>query len=170
MFESLNLLPAILWFLVVVLFVLGLAGLVLPALPGSGLLLAAVVLGAWIDSFERVGWVTVVACAVLAALAVLADYVAAMLGAKRVKAHPYALFGAALGTVVGLFGGLVGLLFLPFAGAALGEWIGVHASRSDLGRITEVGLATWIGLLVGTAVKLALGFLMVGLFVLALVV
>ncbi|MCB1553656.1 MAG: DUF456 domain-containing protein [Xanthomonadales bacterium] len=170
MVESLNLLPTVLWFVVVLLFVLGLAGLVLPALPGSGLLLAAVVLGAWIDGFERVGWLTVTACAVLAVLAVLADYVAGVLGAKRVNAHPYALVGAALGTLVGLFGGIVGLLFMPFVGAGLGEWIGRQDTRKDLGRITQVGLATWLGMLIGTVVKLALGFLMVGLFVLALVV
>lgn len=168
MFESLTLLDASLWMLVGLLFVLGIAGLVLPALPGSGLLLAAVVLGAWIDGFERVSWLTVVACAVLAALAVLADYVAALLGAKRVGAHPFALMGAALGTVVGLFAGLVGILFLPFVGAAAGEWLGRHETRGDVGRITQVGVATWLGMLIGTVVKLALGFLMLGLFGLAL--
>ena len=97
-------------------------------------------------------------------------HVAGVLGAKRVNAHPYALVGAALGTLVGLFGGIVGLLFMPFVGAGLGEWIGRQDTRKDLGRITQVGLATWLGMLIGTVVKLALGFLMVGLFVLALVV
>ena len=168
MLESISLLTLGLWLLVVLLFALGIAGLVLPALPGSGLLLAGVLLGARIDGFERVSWWTVAACAVLALLAVLADYVAALLGAKRVGAHPLALVGAALGTVVGLFAGVVGILFLPFVGAVLGEWLGRRETRQDFGRITEVGVATWIGMLVGTAVKLALGFLMLGVFGLAL--
>ncbi len=53
---------------------------------------------------------------------------------------------------------------MPLLGAAVGEYI---ADR-DLKRAGKVGVATWIGLLLGTAVKVALVFTMVGIFVAAL--
>jgi hypothetical protein len=165
--ESMSMLTLALWAVVVLLFVIGLAGLVLPALPGSGLLLAGILLGAWLDDFQRVSWPVVLVCAALAVLALLTDYVAALLGAKRVGAHPFALVGAALGTLIGVFSGLVGLLVFPLLGAGLGEWIGLRGS-GGMQRAAEVGLATWIGFIVGSVVKLALGFAMIGLFVIAL--
>jgi hypothetical protein len=104
------------------------------------------------------------AVAVLAALAFAADYVAAMLGAKKAGASRLAIAGAAIGTIVGVFTGFVGLLFMPLVGAAIGEFI---ADR-DMARAGKVGIATWVGLLLGTAVKVALVFTMVGIFVAAL--
>ena len=59
------------------------AGTVLPALPGSVLVFGGILLGAWIDNFERVSITIVVICGVLTLLAWATDYVAAMLGAKR---------------------------------------------------------------------------------------
>ena len=123
------------WVLSVLLILVGLAGTVLPALPGTVLVLAGIVLGAWIDDFTRVSQGTL---AVVAALAVLAwglDYVAGLLGARRAGASPQALVGAALGTVAGLFMGLVGVLFMPFVGAVAGEYIAPprRARRRDGG-------------------------------------
>ena len=59
--------------------------------------------------------------------------------------------------------GPLGLLAGPFLGALLGELWHTRALR----RATHVGLATWLGLLLGTVLKLALAFAMLGLFVLA---
>jgi uncharacterized protein len=161
------------WVGVIALMVVGIAGTVLPALPGTVLVLAGIVWGAWIDGFTRVpGWVVAV-CAVLAVLAWATDYVAAMMGAKRVRASGWALAGAAAGTVAGIFTGFVGLLFMPLVGAMAGEWWALR--RQPVGdaaatgkRALEVGFATWLGMMIGTAVKLALVFVMVGVFVLAL--
>lgn len=151
------------WIASGVLIAVGIAGTVLPALPGAGLVLAGVLLGSWADGFTRVSGLTVGVIAVLAVLAWGVDYVAALLGARRAGASPLALAGAALGTVAGIFTGLIGLLFMPLAGAVAGEWW----ARRDTLQAAQVGLATWVGLLVGTAVKLALVFAMVGLFVIA---
>ncbi len=151
------------WTLCVALILLGLAGIVLPVLPGTVLVLAGIVLGAWIDDFTRVGPLAVSAIAVLAIVGWATDYVAAILGAKRAGASRQALVGAALGTVVGLFMGFVGVLFMPFVGAVLGEWL---ARRDEVGAV-RVGTATWIGLMVGLVVKVALAFVMVGVFVVA---
>jgi uncharacterized protein YqgC (DUF456 family) len=163
--------PAALWWLLAAGLVLaGLAGTVLPVLPGTLLVLAGLLLGAWIDGFERVGGATLAAIAVLALLAWATDYVAALLGAQKVGASRWALIGAALGTVIGLFMGLIGVLFMPFVGAVLGELYALRhqPGAGGAGRALQVGTATWIGMLVGTAVKIALVFLMIGVFAVAL--
>jgi len=76
------------------------------------------------------------------------------------------VLGAFIGTVAGIFSGLWGLLFMPLAGAAIGEFI----AQRDLMRAGRVGVTTWFGLLLGTAIKVAIVFAMVGAFVVALVV
>ena len=96
----------------------------------------------------------------------IVDFAAAALGAKRAGASKLALLGAVIGTFVGVVTGLWGLLFMPLAGAAIGE----YAAQRDLRRAGKVGLATWVGLLLGTAAKVAIVFAMIGIFVFALLV
>jgi len=158
------------WLAVLLLIVVGIAGTVLPALPGTVLVLAGIVLGAWLDDFTRVPVWVVVTCGVLAALAWATDYVAALLGAKRVQASGWAIAGAAAGTVAGIFTGFIGLLFMPLLGAMAGEWWALRQqpaggdAAAQGRRAVEVGFATWLGMMIGTAVKLALVFVMVGAF------
>lgn len=82
---------ALWWALSTGLIVLGLAGIVLPALPGTVLVLAGIVMGAWIDDFTRIGWFAIASCTVLAALAWVLDYVTALFGAKRAGASRQAV-------------------------------------------------------------------------------
>jgi len=154
------------WLLAGIMIFVGVAGTVLPALPGAALVFAGILLAAWIDDFTRISGWTVGFAAVLTLLAWAADYVSAALGAKRAGASKGAIVGAAIGTLAGVFTGLVGLLFMPLVGAAIGEYL----SRRDLRRAGHVGIATWIGLLIGTAVKIALVFAMLGAFAAALLV
>ena len=72
--------------------------------------------------------------------------------------------GQALGTVLGLFTGLIGLLFMPLLGAAAGQYL----AQRDAARAAQVGLSTWVGLLIGTVAKVVISFVMVGLFLAAL--
>ena len=155
---------ALWWLLSVALILAGLAGTVLPALPGTALVLAGIVLGAWIDGFTRVGPWAVGAVVVMALLAWVLDYVAALLGARRAGASRQALIGAALGTVVGLFMGLVGVLFMPLVGAAAGEYLAQRDQRQAM----KVGVATWLGLMAGLLAKVVLAFMMIGVFIGAL--
>jgi uncharacterized protein YqgC (DUF456 family) len=154
----------LLWVLCVALILLGVAGTVLPFLPGTVLVWGGIVLGAWIDDFARVGTTTVVVVSVLAVLAWALDYVAGLMGAQKAGASKQALLGAAVGTVVGLFMGLVGVLFMPLVGAAIGEYV----ARKDQNRAVKVGVATWVGIMVGLIAKVVLAFIMVGIFVAAL--
>ena len=155
----------LLWLLSGALILIGLAGTVLPALPGTLFVLAGIVLGAWIDDFSRVGWGIVWAVAVLAVLAWVLDYVAGLLGARKAGASRQALIGAALGTVAGIFMGLVGVLFMPLVGAAVGEYL----ARRDHQHAVKVGIATWLGIMAGLVAKVVIAFMMIGLFVGALI-
>ena len=146
--------------LAIILVVVGLAGTVLPALPGVPLIFGGLLLVAYLDGFNKVGVFTLVILCVLAVIAFAVDYVAAMLGAKRAGASRLAVIGATLGTVGGLFLGFVGIIIGPFAGAAVGEFI----ARKDALQAGKVGFATWLGIVIGTAAKLGIAFLMIGLF------
>ncbi len=151
----------LLWALAVILVTAGLVGLVLPALPGPVLLFAGFVVGAWAEGFEHIGAPTLTLLGVLAVLAYAADFAAGSLGASRYGASRRAVVGAALGAFAGLFLGLIGVLVGPFVGAVLGE-LSARKSLLDAGR---AGFGATLGLVIGTAAKLALGFAMVGVFV-----
>ncbi|MGA8055916.1 MAG: DUF456 domain-containing protein [Burkholderiales bacterium] len=146
------------------LIVIGVAGTVLPALPGAILVFAGIALAAWIDDFTRISGWTVGVLGVLTLVAWGADYVAAAMGAKKAGASKQAVIGAALGTIAGIFTGLIGLVFMPLVGAAVGEFV----AQQDLKRAGKVGVATWIGLAIGTIAKVVIVFVMVGVFVAAL--
>ncbi|MGH8195036.1 MAG: DUF456 domain-containing protein [Woeseiaceae bacterium] len=158
---------SILWYVAAgALILVGLAGTILPALPGVPLVFAGMWLAAWVGDYSEIGVWTVVSLGVLAGVAVLLDFVAGLLGARRVAASTAALWGAMIGTGVGLFFGLPGLLLGPFLGAVAGEL----RSGGSVTRSTHVGVATWIGLLFGTLAKVALSFTMLGIFVGALLI
>lgn len=149
-----------------VLILVGIAGTVLPALPGVPVVFAGMWLAAWVDDYALISPGTVILLGVLAGLSVLLDFLAGVLGARRVAATGAALWGATIGTVVGIFFGLAGLLLGPFIGALVGE----ASAGGSMIRSTHVGIATWVGLLFGTLAKIALSFTMLGIFMTALLI
>ncbi len=143
---------------------IGLAGVVLPIIPGIPLMFAGMWLLAWAQDFVQVGPATLWILAILTLLSVAVDLLASVLGARRVGASRGGLMGAAIGTVFGLFFGLPGILLGPLIGAVVGELL----HRPGLHSATRVGLATWAGIIVGAVFKVAIAFVMLGLFVFAL--
>lgn len=150
----------LLWVLAVLLVVAGLAGTILPGLPGAPLVLAGLVLAAAADGFVHTGWPTWIALGLLGVASIGVDLLASALGARRFGASPRALVGAALGALVGLFFGLPGLVLGPFAGAVLGE----YSARRNLTQAGRAGVGTFLGLLFGAAAKAALALAMVAIF------
>jgi len=153
----------ILYLLAVVLVLVGIAGVILPALPGIPLVFAGLVLAAWADDFVHVGWLPLTVLGLLTLLSFAVDILATVVGAQRVGASRKALWGTFLGSIVGVFFMPIGLFVGPLAGALLGE----YWHTRELGRSTKVGLATWLGILLGFALKLALVIAMLGLFAFA---
>jgi uncharacterized protein len=148
-----------LYLLAAALIVGGLIGAVLPSLPGIPMIYGGILLAAALDDYQHLSTTWLIILGVLAALGIAVDFIAASLGAKRVGASSAAIWGASIGTVVGMFFGLAGLILGPFIGAVLGELL---SSKSVL-RSAHVGISTWLGLLFGALVKLVLSVIMVAL-------
>jgi uncharacterized protein YqgC (DUF456 family) len=159
-----ELMPWLVWTLCVVCIVVGFLGTIAPILPGAPLIFLGILIAAWWEDFSRISVLTVVIAGVFASLAIVVDLVASYVGAKRVGASKAALFGSIVGSLVGMFFLLPGLIVGPFIGALAGEWW----SAQNLSRATRVGLGTWLGMIVGTAAKIGLSLTMIGIFLLAI--
>lgn len=151
------------WLIAVVMVGAGILGTVVPIIPGVPLVFLGLLVAAWIDGFQKVGWPTIVLLFVLTLSATIIDFVATSLGTKKAGASRGALFGAFSGMVVGLFFGIPGVILGPFLGAVLGEYL----VRRDILQAGKAGLGTWVGLIIATAAKVALIFTMIAIFALA---
>jgi hypothetical protein len=143
--------------------VIGLAGLMLPAIPGAPLLFAGLLLAAWAENFTYIGVKTLAVLGVLALLTYGVDFWATMYGAKRFGASKRAIVGALIGAVIGIFLGFPGVIFGPFIGAVIGEL----SARRGLHDAARAGIGATIGLVLGAALKIALAFIMIGVFAVA---
>jgi len=148
------------WILAGVIVIAGLVGTVLPALPGIPMIFAGLLLLAWSTGFEPAGWGTLGVLGALTLVSILIDFLASAAGAKRLGASPRAFWGATIGAIVGIFFGLPGIILGPFIGAVIAE-LSAGQGAMQAGRS---GYGTWIGIILGTAAKLAIAFLMLGIF------
>lgn len=147
----------LLWGFCLLLIAAGLAGTILPVLPGVPMVLLGLFVIAWSDGFMHVGWVTLSILAGWTILSLLVDFLATAEGARRFGAGRYAMLGAALGAVVGIFFGLPGLILGPFLGAVAGHLI----ARAPLEGTLNAGVGASVGVIVGGVAKLAIGVVMV---------
>lgn len=152
----------VLWIIGALLTVIGLAGLLLPVLPGAPLLFLGLLCAAWAEDFRYVGLWTLLLFAAMAGLTYVVEFFSSILGAKMYGGSRRAMAGAAIGGIVGLFLGIPGILLGPFVGAVLGEL----SLQRTLDQASRAGFGTVVGMAVGVAGKLAIGIAMVGLFVL----
>ena len=153
----------LLYGLAALLVIVGLLGVVLPALPGLPLVFAGMLVAAWAGGFEEIGVVTLVVLGLLTLVSFLVDFWATAHGARRVGASRKALIGAVLGTFAGLFFAPIGLFIGPFAGALIGELM--HGR--ELRTAARVGFGTWLGIVMAIVLKLGLAFAMLGIFAFA---
>lgn len=136
----------------------GLAGVILPAIPGSALLLAGAVLVAWAEGFTRVSGLTVGICALLAAAIWAVDLAAGVLGARAFGASRWAILGSGVGLLVGLFLGLPGIVLGPAVGALAFE----YARNPNFERALRAGVGAFVGFILGSVAKVALSFVLLG--------
>lgn len=149
-----------LWLVAILLMLIGLAGIILPVLPGVPLFYGGLLLAAWIDDFTRVSVTTIIIIGVLALLAWLVDFVSSLITTKSVGASKQALLGTVIGGLVGIVGGLLGIIVGTVVGAVVGE---IMASR-NMAHAGRVGFAAGMGFALALAVKLAFAVLMLGIF------
>ena len=141
----------------------GIVFTVIPPLPGAVMVLGGLLLSAWAEEFAYLGNFALVMLVIIAALTYVVDALASAMGAKKTGASTQAIWGAALGGFFGIFLGLPGIILGPFVGAMVMQYL----HDRDMVRAGRVGVGTWIGMAVGTALKLALVFLMIGIYLLA---
>lgn len=144
----------------ILLIAIGIAGTVLPMLPGVPLVFAGLLLIAWMDEFAQVSILTMCIIGIIALLAWVVDFVASIATAKKVGASKYALWGAAIGALVGIAGGIAGLIIGPAIGAIIGEL----AWHKDATRATTVGIAAGLGFVLALVVKILLTLTMLAIF------
>ncbi|MEI6207409.1 MAG: DUF456 family protein [Desulfuromonadales bacterium] len=152
----------ILWVLGALLTITGLAGLLLPLVPGAPLLFLGLLLGAWAEDFHYIGVWTLLLLAGMAGLTYVVEFAASILGVKKYGGSHRAMIGAALGGIVGMFLGIPGILIGPFVGAVIGEL----SLQRTLDEASQAGFGTVVGLAIGVAGKLAVGIAMIGVFLL----
>ena len=138
----------------------GLLGNVIPALPGTPLVLAGAVAHRLYFGVSSVSNTVLAAMVVLAFFALLLDFLATMLGAKKFGATWRGAIGAVIGGVVGLFFSLPGIILGPFIGATLFELLG----RKELKSAARAGVGAVVGLLLGVVGKCSISVIMIALF------
>lgn len=149
------------WTLTVLLMLAGLAGTVLPLVPGTVLILGGAVLNHF--TVHAIGWPTLVGLTLLTMLAMALDFVSGAVGAKYFGATRWGAIGGILGAVVGLFFGVIGIFAGPLIGALAGELLGGKG-------ILPAGKSTWgafLGTTAGMAGKFAIGLAMIAWFAVA---
>lgn len=128
----------------------GLAGCILPMLPGPPLAWLGMLLLHFTDRVDFSVTELVVSALVVIATLVL-DYFTPMIGAKKFGGGKYGNRGCVIGTIMGMFFLPLGLILGPFLGAVIGELIAGKPFRAAL----KAGFGSFVGFLFGTLIKLA---------------
>lgn len=148
----------------VLFFIAGVAGTLLPALPGAPLIWLGMFLYGLIVDFNNLPWTFFVGQGLAVALIFFVDYFAGAWGVNRYGGSKEAVWGSVLGGVLGIFlMGPFGLIFGPFIGAVAGELY----LKKPLEKAFRVGVGTLIGFLGGVILKLAIEIVMIVWFFIA---
>jgi uncharacterized protein YqgC (DUF456 family) len=146
----------VLWLtLGVILMLVGLAGSILPFLPGPPLCFLALLIQQ-LQSNPPYTTQFLLTWAAITVVIVALDYVIPLYGTKRFGGTKYGMWGCAIGLVAGLWLGPVGLVIGPFIGAFVGELIGNAGSQHAF----QAALGSFAGFVLGTLLKLVACFVM----------
>jgi uncharacterized protein YqgC (DUF456 family) len=138
----------------------GVVGCVIPGLPGTPLVLIAAIGHRLYFGVSGPSLWVLITLALLTAISLALDYVAGVLGAKKMGATWRGMVGAVVGGIVGLFFGLPGIIIGPFVGALLLELLGGY----ELKQAAKAGVGTLLGMLAGALGKFAICIVMITLF------
>ncbi len=149
----------------IILCIIGLAGSLLPMLPGTPLIFLAALVYAWHTSFATVTWEILLLLLALLLLSQIMEYLASMIGAKKCGASRWGIIGALSGGIIGMIGGgLAGLIIGTFLGALVAE-LGYGKS---LNASLHIGVGTVVGFVGGTIGKFIIALIMISVFLAAI--
>lgn len=140
-------------FLIILGFILiltGIAGSILPGLPGPPVSYIGILLIHFTDKAEFTTTALVVWALLIIAIQIL-DFVIPSIGTKKFGGSNYGVWGCNIGVVVGMFAGPAGIILGPFVGAVIGEAIKTH----DIGTALKAGFGAFLGFIAGTFIKVA---------------
>ena len=144
------------------LMLIGLAGVLLPFLPGVPIAWLGLFVYDYGTGFDVLPQYTSLVFFILTVISIALEFALPILGAKKYKASKYGLLGAALGLLIGPFvAGPVGVIVGPLLGAIIGEYIAGKKS----GQAFQSGFGTFVGFMVSVVLRLVLVFVMMGYFV-----
>jgi len=138
-----------------ILMLTGLAGCILPFLPGPPLCYIALLIQQLQSSPPYTTDFLLIWAAITLVITGL-DYVIPLYGTKKFGGTKYGMWGCVIGLIGGLWLGPLGLIIGPFAGAFIGELIGNAKSNDAL----RAALGSFMGFLFGTLLKLIACFVM----------
>lgn len=144
----------------IVLMILGIIGCLVPILPGPPLSFLGLIM-LHLSRFGDFDKITLIILGAVTVIVTLMDYVVPVWGTKKFGGSKYGTRGAAVGLVIGLFLGPMGIVIGPLAGAFVGEMI----FKDDLKYAAKAGFGSLIGFLAGIGLKLATSFVLTYYFV-----
>jgi hypothetical protein len=159
--------PLALWLLVSALFLIGLGGTIAPGIPGIPLIFLGALLYGYFTEFVTISPITVSVFGVAALVALGADYLGSILGARYGGGSWWAIGGVAAGAIIGVITlGPLGLIL----GALVGGFVGALIEGQTQATALKVALTTFVGIIGASVFQFVLGLVMLVAFAVAVVV
>ncbi|TET82435.1 MAG: DUF456 domain-containing protein [Desulfobacteraceae bacterium] len=140
----------------------GLAGCIVPLIPGPPLSFLALIIISYAKNWEPFSATFLIIMAVFTLAVTISDYVVPVRGAKKYGASKLGVWGSIIGM-------LVGLLFFPPWGMLLGAIVGALSGELLAGKkskkVLRAGWGVFIGNMVAMGLKLALSGVMLFFYV-----
>ena len=163
------------YWIVLALMGIGVIGAIVPGLPGSSIILTAILIWCIATDFAALSWSLVLIFVVLI-LSAAVEYVAVYLGAKQSGASKWSQRGAIAGMVLGFLGlipalPLGGPIFGLLVGAIIGSFVGEYAYRSNLEsgarfrQAFKVSLGIVVSSIIGNVIEALLAAIAVLIFI-----
>ncbi|NLZ53058.1 MAG: DUF456 domain-containing protein [Thermoanaerobacteraceae bacterium] len=142
----------------IILFILGLLGTVLPVLPGAILIYGGMLIYGIMTGFESINVNFFLLQALILIIIFLIDFIASIIGTRHFGGSKQAIWGAGIGTILGLIlMPPIGIFIGPFLGAVIAEIL----LGNELQQAVRVGIGSLIGILGGTLLKLCMEIIMI---------
>lgn len=155
----------IVWIIIILLFIAGIAGTFLPIVPGTPLILLGAIIYGYYTDFKEVTLTVIVILLILALIVQIVDFVASAYGTRKSGASKLSSALTIVGAVIGIFVGIWGIVILPLIGAVVGELI----SGKNLQSALKSGFAAFLGFLGGTFLKFTVAIIMIGIFIIVVI-
>ncbi len=149
----------------------GIIGCILPVIPGPPLSFIGLLL-LHLSDYAEISTHTLIVTASLAVIVTILDFIVPVWGTKKFGGSKWGTRGSGIGLIIGLFAGIIGIFIFPFIGAFIGEYMYLSKLKKETNeniditsRSLKAALGAFIGLLMGTVLKLFISCYILFIFV-----